>query len=155
MEGARIYSLSDKSIDAALGPKFAPALAFLRRPDLADLAPGRYDIDGARVFAIVSDNDLKAVGEMQRPEFHKRYADVQAPLTGEELFGLPPLPEAVAQGPFDDEKDIAFFDAPCPMRAVRPGECVVFAPFVAHAPCHGAVAGTRLRKVIVKVLWDK
>ena len=75
------------------------------------------------------------------------------PLTDEELFGLPDLPEAVANGPFDDEKDIAFFDAPCPMRAVRPGQCIVIEPLVAHAPCHTDEPGTRLRKAIVKVLF--
>ena len=56
-------------------------------------------------------------------------------------------PTAVADGPFDDENDCALFDAPCPMRAVRPGECIVFEPLVAHAPCHTDAPGTRLRKV--------
>ena len=153
MNTARIFDIDDDASVAALGGKFAKAFKFLRRPDLQRLAPGRYSIDGERVFAIISDNDLKAVGAMQRPEFHKRYADVQAPLTDEELFGLPDLPEAVANGPFDDEKDIAFFDAPCPIRAVRPGQCIVIEPLVAHAPCHTDEPGTRLRKAIVKVLF--
>ena len=150
---AKIFELDDDASVTALGETFAKAFAFLRRTDLLRLAPGRYSIDGERVFAIISDNDLKAVGVTQRPEFHKKYADVQAPLTDEELFGLPDLPEAVLKGPFDDEKDIAFFEAPCPMRAVRPGECIVIEPYVAHAPCHSDDPGTRLRKVIVKVLF--
>ena len=153
MNTAKVIDIEDNNAVAALGEKFAKAFAFLRRTDLMRLAPGRYSIDGERVFAIISDNDLKAVGEVQRPEFHKKYADVQAPLTDEEMFGLPDLPDEVARGPFDDEKDIAFFDASCPMRVVRPGECIVIEPFVAHAPCHSDDPGTRLRKVIVKVLW--
>lgn len=153
MNNAKILRLSDAEAVAALGEKFAKAFEFLRRADIARLPPGRYAIDGERVFAIVSDNDLKAVGAVQRPEFHKKYADVQAPLTGDELFGLPELPDAVLRGPFDDDKDIAFFEAPCPMRTVRPGECIVIEPLVAHAPCHADDPGRRLRKVIVKVLW--
>ena len=139
---AKIFEIDDDASVTALGEKFAKAFAFLRRTDLLRLAPGRYSIDGERVFAMT-----------QRPEFHKKYADVQAPLTDEELFGLPDLPETVLKGPFDDEKDIAFFEAPCPMRAVRPGECIVIEPYVAHAPCHSDDPGTRLRKVIVKVLF--
>ena len=151
MNEAKILKIDDEAASAALGEKYAAAFAFLRRPDLGSLPPGRYEIDGERVYATVSDNDLKPVGAVQRPEFHRKYADVQAPLTGEETFGLPELPEAVANGPFDEEKDIAFFDATCPMKTVRPGECIVFAPLVAHAPCHAADAGRRLRKVVVKV----
>ena len=125
---------------------------FLRRPDLKDLPLGRQEIDGDNVFAIVAENDLKPIGEVQRPEFHKRYIDIQAPLTGTELFGVPDLPEEVANGPFDEKGDGALFDAKCPMQAVKPGECIIFEPLVAHAPCHTDVPGTRVRKVIVKVL---
>ena len=39
------------------------------------------------------------------------------------------------------------------MQPVKPGECIVFEPFVAHAPCHTDVPGTRVRKAIVKVLY--
>ena len=152
MNTARIFRLDDEAAAAAFGERFAAAFAFLRRKDLSALAPGRYEIDGDRVYAMVSDNTLKPVGDMQRPEFHRRYADIQSPLSGEELFGLPDLPEVVEKGPFDREKDIAFFDAPCPMRTVRPGECIVFEPLVAHAPCHTDAPGTVLRKVVVKVL---
>jgi len=151
MNSAKIFRIDDGTASAALGERFAAAFAFLRRADLAELPPGRYEIDGDRVFAMVSDNDLKPVGALQRPEFHRRYADVQAPLSGEELFGLPDLPEAVAKGPFDEARDVGFFDAPCPMRAVRPGECIVFPPLVAHAPCHADDVPRRLRKVVVKV----
>ena len=33
------------------------------------------------------------------------------------------------------------------------GECIIFEPLVAHAPCHTDVPGTRVRKAIVKVLY--
>lgn len=152
-ESAKIIRLDDEAAVAGLDPRFAAAFAFLRRPDIRRLQPGRYAIDGEKVFAVVSDNSLKIAGEIQRPEFHKRYADVQMPLTGEEIFGLPPLPPEVAAGPFDDEKDIAFFEASCPLKTVRPGECIVFEPFVAHAPCLGE-SPAPLRKVVVKVAFD-
>ena len=154
MKEAKVFRIDDAAATAALGEKYEKAFAFLRRADLKTLPVGRYELDGEDVYAIVSDNTLKAIGEVQRPEFHRRYADVQAPLTGEEVFGLPALPDDVAHGPFDDAKDIAFFDAPCPVRPVRPGECLVIPPCVAHAPCLTDAPGTRVRKAIVKVLWE-
>ncbi|MBP5284886.1 MAG: YhcH/YjgK/YiaL family protein [Kiritimatiellae bacterium] len=146
--------MKDRLAAESLGGRYAKALGFLRERDFASLAPGRYEIDGEMVFAIVSDNDLKDAGAMQRPEFHRRYADIHAPISGEELFGLPELPESVAKGPFDEEKDIAFFDAECPLAAVKPGEALIVPPLVAHAPCLSRERGRRLRKAIVKVLFQ-
>ncbi|MBR1921800.1 MAG: YhcH/YjgK/YiaL family protein [Kiritimatiellae bacterium] len=151
MNTARIFRVDDDTAAATLGGGFAKAMEFVRRPDLQELPPGRYEIDGDRVFATVSENDLRLAGETQRVEFHKRYADLHVPLTGEELFGLPDLPPAVADGPFDDVRDIAFFEAACPLRAVAPGECLVVGPLVAHAPCLSREPGGRLKKVIVKI----
>ena len=153
MKTAKILKLRDEAACAALGARYEKAFAFLQRKDLKSLPIGRYEIDGERVFATISDNTLKVAGEMQRPEFHRKYADIQAPLTGEEVFGLPELPEAVAKGAFDEEKDIAFFDAACPLKTVYPGECIVFEPGVAHAPCLSELPGVQLRKVVVKVAY--
>lgn len=153
MKTAKILKLRDEAACAALGARYEKAFAFLRRKDLKTLPAGRYEIEGDRVFATVSDNILKAAGEVQRPEFHRRYADVQAPLTGEEIYGLPALPEAVEKGAFDAERDIAFFDASCPLQTVYPGECIVFEPGVAHAPCLSELAGVPLRKVVIKVAY--
>ena len=91
MNSAKVIRIDDDAAVAALGEKYAKAFEFLRRPDLKDLPLGRQEIDGDNVFAIVAENDLKPIGEVQRPEFHKRYIDIQAPLTGTELFGVPDL----------------------------------------------------------------
>ena len=105
MNNAKLIRIDDDAAVAALGEKYAKAFEFLRRPDLKDLPLGRQEIDGDRVYAIICENDLKPIGEVQRPEFHKRYVDVQAPITGTELFGVPDLPEEVANGPFDEKGD--------------------------------------------------
>ena len=93
MNNAKLIRIDDDAAVAALGEKYAKAFEFLRRPDLKDLPLGRQEIDGDRCYAIICENDLKPIGDVQRPEFHKRYIDVQAPITGTELFGVPDLPE--------------------------------------------------------------
>ena len=137
----------------ALNEHLEKAFGFLQRPYLKTLAPGRYEIDGSNCWANVFDASLKPWSDDNLFECHHAYIDVQVPITGTELFGVPDLPEEVANGPFDEKGDGALFDAKCPMQPVKPGECIIFEPFVAHAPCHTDVPGTRVRKAIVKVLY--
>jgi beta-galactosidase beta subunit len=46
-----------------LHPLFPKAFEFLKRPDVADLPSGRYDIDGDRCWAMVQEVELKPLAE--------------------------------------------------------------------------------------------
>lgn len=150
----KVFRIDDLDSSSALGREYASAFAFLRRSGLSRLPPGRYGIDGERVFAVISDNMLKVAGSIQRPEYHRRYADIHVPLSGEECFGMPEgIPEG-AEASFDSEKDIGFFDSSCPLVKVKRGECIVIGPMVPHAPCLAEESARLHRKVIVKVAFD-
>lgn len=134
---------------ASLTPGFSQALAFLRRPDLAQLAPGRYEIDGARVYASV----MQAPGKTRdaaRLEAHRRYIDVQYLVAGTDEMGWKSKPSCrEAQGEYDATKEVEFYaDKPEAWVAVPPGHLVIFFPEDAHAPM---VATGMLHKVVVKV----
>ena len=47
--------LANAGIYAALGPRIARGLQFLADTDLKGLAAGRHELDGAALFALVSD----------------------------------------------------------------------------------------------------
>jgi len=132
-----------------LHPGLAAALAFLRRPDLAQLAPGRHEIDGERIYAVV----IQAPGrsrEAVRLEAHRKYLDVQFALTGTDQMGWKSTPACKQpQGEYDPAKDVVLFDdAPQTWVAVEPGHLAVFFPEDAHAPM---VAEGNLHKVVVKL----
>jgi biofilm protein TabA len=134
---------------AGLHPDFARALAFLRRTDLAQLAPGRYEIDGRRVDAVVA----KAPGRSRdaaRLETHRRYIDIQFVLAGTDEMGWRALGRCqTPDGPYDTEGDCQLFaDRPEAWIAVAPGALAIFFPEDAHAPL---VAQGELHKVVVKV----
>ena len=78
---------SDCARFRAASPLFAKAMDFLCRPDVATLAPGRHEIDGDRCWANVQDATLVPPGE-RKLEAHRKYVDVQAPLTGPETIGV-------------------------------------------------------------------
>ena len=137
---------------AALHPSFEKAFAFLHATDLACLAPGKHDIDGQRIYAIVA-RDPGRLREEARLEAHRRYIDIQCVLSGTDNMGwknrsLCKMPHV----PYDAEKDAELFsDPPDAWISVGPGAFAMFFPDDAHAPLVGA---GEIHKVIVKIATD-
>jgi len=132
-----------------LGPRFARAFEFLHDTALAELAAGRHDIDGDKVFAIVSDYQTKTVEE-SRWEAHRRHVDVQCVASGSELIGVAPL-ESLALDPYDEDNDILFASGDGQFVALVPGQFVVLFPEDAHMPGVSVAQPAPVRKVVVKV----
>ena len=134
----------------ALHPELAAAFRYLRETDLSALAPGRHEIDGERLYAMV----LHAPGkprEEAKLEAHRRYLDVQYLLSGEEWFGWRPTAECGPPvGDFDEAADAGLFaEQPVAWYPLAPGTLAIFFPEDAHAP---GIGEGDLRKVVVKVL---
>ena len=145
---------NDAKWHADLGANIEKGFAFLMRPDLKDLPVGKYPIDGENVFAMIQEVDLVPVAE-RKVEAHRKYIDLQAPLSGEEVYGVATLDGGEsAIGGFDEKADIGFYDVPVATRRVKPGEVMIFPPVsAAHAPgCRAADEPPRkIRKAVVKV----
>lgn len=131
------------------------ALEFLANTDLAALPKGRHNIDGDALFAIVNDYDTQPPGT-EPFETHRRYADVQFVVSGEEAFGYLPLEDQTPLAPYHDAHDFIEYDyeqnreAACfvPLKA---GMFAIFMPEDMHMPGTGT-APVRVRKVVCKVL---
>ena len=138
----------------ALHPLFGKAFAFLKRDDLATLPLGRHDIDGDRCWANIQEVELAAPSE-RKLEAHRRFIDIQAPITGCETIGLAEMDAAALALPFDVEKDFVLYDGPSRLVTLAPGDfAIFFPPLGAHAPCcrvPGGQGPARIRKVVVKV----
>jgi len=133
----------------SLHPLFARAFAFLRSPDLTTLAPGRHDIQGEQLFAIVEACRGRTRMEAKL-ECHRRYIDIQLVLEGVDEMGWKPLAECVDPATdYDAARDIRFFkDSPASWIATPPGAFCLFFPDDAHAPL---VSSDMIRKVVVKI----
>lgn len=136
-----------------LHPAFAPAFHFLRRPDLAELAPGRHAIDGERLFAIVARAPARAREEGQL-EVHRRYIDIQYVIAGTDHMGWRALADCTRpSADYDGDKDIRFFtDPPRSWAVTAPGCFCIFFPQDAHLPLVGE--GT-VHKVVIKVAVEE
>jgi len=133
----------------ALNPGFTSAFAFLRRPDLAELPEGRYEIDDTRVYALVQHRQGKRPEE-GRLEAHQNFIDIQYVVTGKDTMGWLPASDCQSiEKPYDPVKDVVLFsDRPAAWIAVDPGAYAIFFPEDAHLPLIGEGA---MHKVVVKV----
>lgn len=133
----------------SLNPNFAKAVEFVESNDLLSLPVGRNEICGDLVFANVI--EAKPRGKDDAPiEIHRKYIDVQIPLSGNEVMGYTPI-EELPYAEFIESDDAALYPVGMPARDyfnVRKGQFVMFFPQDGHAP---AITAEPLKKVIIKV----
>jgi YhcH/YjgK/YiaL family protein len=136
-----------------LSVEIARALDYLQQTNLAELADGRYELDGDRLFAIVQRYRPKPLTEAMW-EAHRRYIDVQYVVTGCERMGCTFLRDDLpVRQPYDAQKDIIFFDTQGDFVTVPAGSFTIFAPHDIHAPSLVANAGdpqAQVCKVVMK-----
>ena len=103
------------------------------------------------MFINVDDSEMQPAEE--RPlEVHRRYIDVQIPLTASETVGWKPLAAltTAATKPFDAARDIAFYrERAQAYLPVHPGQFYIMFPEDAHAPIIG---NGKIRKAIGKLM---
>lgn len=147
-----ITSLKDAGRYRDLCPRLAAAFEYLERTDLAKAAPGRHEIDGDRLFALVSDYTTKPASEL-RFERHRRYIDLQYVVSGVELIGWAPVASLRAD-PYDAGRDIAFLDGQGSFVRMPAGQAMLLWPEDAHMPGVAAGEPAPVRKVVVKIAVD-
>ena len=137
----------------ALPGAIVRALEALQNIDLGKMEPGRYEIEGDKLFYLVQDVELRTMEE-SRAEAHHQYADIQVPFSTNERYGFAlPQPELA---PTDDQlesRDLAFYPTPTGENFIdmTPGTYLVFMPGELHRPCLMIKDKATVRKVVVKV----
>lgn len=142
-------SLKNLDLYKELNPNFAKAIEFIKNNDLSKLPLGRNEICGDLVFANVMEAQPKAKEEA-RLEIHRRYIDIQIPISGNELMGFTPLDELPAPD-YIESDDAALYPATIAAReyfTVKNDQFVIFYPQDGHAP---AITPVVVKKVVVKV----
>lgn len=134
---------------APLGARIEQALDWLLRTDPGVLAAGRVEIDGDRVYALVSDYTTKNVLE-GRWEAHRRYLDLQVVASGTEQIGYAPVTSLVA-GDYIAEKDIVWLEGDGSFVTMQPGQFMLLWPGDAHMPGVAVGAPSPVRKIVVKI----
>ena len=116
-----VSDLAGLASQAELTPQMQMALDFLLSVRGRQLADGKIDVDGERVFAIVQSYDTLGDGEWAF-EGHRRYIDIQYVASGREVIGWAPLDTASVSHPYDAGKDVCWVR--CRNRKSPLSDCV-------------------------------
>ena len=135
-----------------LHPRFAKAIEFLLTSDLAALPLGRNEICGDEIFANVMEAQPRTKEEVPL-EVHRKYIDIQVPISADEVMGYTPL-EELPECEYSDANDVALY--PVGMLAanyfnVKRSMFTIFFPQDGHAP---ALTPVPFKKIIVMVALD-
>jgi len=143
-------SLSDSRFYEELHPRFRQAFEYVKNHDLSKEPAGKVEIDGDNLFINIAEITGKTP-DAALVEVHKKYMDIQLPLTSPETMGWIDAKACThLKEEYSEQKEMALFtDKPTAYITVAPGEFAIFFPHDGHAP--GIGQGT-MKKAIVKVL---
>jgi biofilm protein TabA len=136
-----------------LSPNFEKAIQYILDADFTEKDPGKYEIDGDNVFAIVNEYTTRPASECD-PESHRDYADIQVMIAGTENFGYTPLTDQKATTPYDPERDVALYSISAEDLSyitLPAGQFIIFFPTDIHQPEVFVHQPDPVKKVVVKV----
>ena len=133
-----------------LGERIQKSFNYIKQTDLKKLKSGRYDIDGDKIFALISEYQTKAESD-GKLEAHKKYIDVQFVIEGEELMGYSPLGDQSILEPYKEENDIIFYKGEKVFIKVTEGMFAIFFPEDVHMPGIEVGESSAVKKLVIKV----
>ncbi len=133
--------------------RFNKAFNFLRNIDLSRLNPGKYEIEGTSIYAIV-DNYFTRPKEEGLWEAHRRYIDIQFVVKNKEQIGYANLGQMQNYTEYDEEKDILFFKGTGSYFIIPAGTFVILTPQDVHMPGVAIEKPEAIKKIVLKILID-
>ena len=126
------------------------AFDFLKEKDLANLKPGKYEIDGENVYATVTEAPTKEL-ETTAWESHRQYADIHYLIKGQEKIGIVPISLASITKEYDTAKDLINYSASGKYYIAKPGTFFIMLPEDAHRPSVKADGFDTVKKIVIKI----
>ena len=145
--------LENANLYREVNNKFNKAFNFLRNMDLLRLNPGKYEIEGTSIYAIV-DNYFTRPKEEGLWEAHRRYIDIQFVVKNKEQMGYANLDQMQNCTEYDQEKDILFFKGTGSYFIIPPGTFVILTPQDVHMPGVAIEKLESVKKIVLKILID-
>lgn len=132
-------------------PLLARAFEYIQSQDPGTFEPGKYEIKGDELRAIISNNPGKSKEESTAKfECHEKHIDIQFCLEGIETIGWKPRHTCLQQkDKYNPEKDVTFYnDAPDMYFQLTNNQFAIFFPEDVHAPMIGE---GDIKKIVIKV----
>lgn len=143
-------SIENAKLYYGLGERFQKAFEYLSSVDFTELKPGRYEIDGDNIYALVQKYMTKDPDDGNW-EAHQNYIDLQYVFSGSETFGVVNSDYLDEVSDYDDEKDVVLLEGEGDFLQLNDGEFVVVFPHEAHMPGMAVEENEEVLKVVVKI----
>jgi YhcH/YjgK/YiaL family protein len=129
------------------------AFDYLVSTDFENLEPGKYEIDGENIYAIVQEYDTRPLTS-SRWEAHKKYLDIQYMVNGKEKMGYSHKNKMIVTHEYNEGKDALYLKGDGNFLIAEAGYFAIFFPSDVHMPCIALNLSTPVKKVVVKVRVD-
>jgi biofilm protein TabA len=146
-----IDTIANASKYFSVHPLFAKAFEYIQKTDLQATEPGKSEIDGDKLKAIISNKrGMTAAESIAKFECHNKYIDIQLCIAGNETMGWKPREKCKTEnGGYNAEKDVQLYnDAPDMYFQLEDGQFAIFFPEDVHAPMIGT---DEIKKLVIKV----
>lgn len=123
--------------------------------ELEKKEPGKYEIDGKKIFASVQEYESK-VPEKILFENHGKYIDIQYIISGEEEILTSAAEDDRKSIPYDAEHDVEFYDYTEDHHTFKMngGDFVILFPGEPHAPGLAKYGKPqKMKKIVVKIMF--
>lgn len=148
-----IDKLKNAALYYTLSPTIKKALNYLEENELKVKEPGKYSIDGDRIFVLISEYKTKPKEEANW-EAHRKYIDIQYIISGAEKMGYTSVENITTTIEYSDENDIFFGEGNGDYVTVSEGSFVIFMPQDAHMPSITEDKKQDVKKAVIKILID-
>lgn len=135
---------------------YKKAFEFIEKADLQSLEPGRHEIAGDEVFALIQEYATHPSAS-RFMEAHNKYADIQIIISGKEIIYYSGNPEGMElHQAYDEDKDCVLYSSGSCMAECRmkDGDFAVFYPNELHKPCCELNGASNVKKAVIKIRMD-
>lgn len=146
-------NLKSASLYEGISPRLKMAFDYLRNTDFENMGPGKHEIDGTDVYALVQQYETSSKDKGVW-EAHRKYIDVQFVVNGVERMGCRCKDGMKIIKEYEDSGDYLLLEGEGSFFKVSSGFFAVFFPEDAHMPGIEYEAPVKMKKVVVKVKVD-
>ena len=137
----------------ALGERVQKALEYLVNTDFNKIEPGKYEIDGDEIYAVISQYDTKPLTS-GKWEAHKKYIDIQYMVSAKEKMGFTDSQKVIVLQEYRQGNDITIYKGEGNFLIAEEGHFAIFYPTDIHMPQLALNIPKEVKKVVVKVRTD-
>ncbi len=142
-------NVKNKELYYAMHDGFKLGFDFIEKAIKENLAVGKYEIDGKKVWASVQAYDSK---DEAKWEAHRNYIDIQYIVSGVERMEYADIKECEPFVPYNEEKDVEFFLASSQADLICAKDTfAIFFPNDVHRPGLKLGENSPVSKIVVKV----